>query len=286
MKRKILWVVSVIMVVIGISTSVVFAKTFVSNWEQSMLNSGYSQYDVNAIQTIRHFTGKDSLLIRVKYAKLEDWDKVIEAYGVRKTDFDSYMKSLEKYKESIKIPDKIYDEMKKTGMSEKECKELARKAFNEKIDIKTAWEAKSVGKTPNDIAKENRQKSQEKAQTVNDFTFGKISKEEYYKKMKQYDANMTEKEMEQIAEKDKQQWTEIMINTSGITQDEIDAAKKMGMKDVIEICKLKNAEKITEIKFDDMVKSYKKGTNVDDYIKKNISSQKIEKNRAKVRNNK
>ncbi len=286
MKRKFIWFVSIILVIIGISTSVVFAKTFVSDWEESMLSSGYSEYDVNAIRTIKHFTGKDSLLIRVKYAKLEDWDKVIEAYGISKSDFDSYMKSLSKYKESLDIPDKIYDEMKKTGMSEKECKELARKAFNEKIDIKTAWEAKAAGKTPNDIAKEKRQKSQEKAQTVNDFTFGRISKEEYYKKMKQYDTKMTEKEIEQIAEKDKQQWTEIMISTSGITQDEIDAAKKMGMTDVIDICKLKNAEKITEIKFDDMVKAYKTGVNVDDYIKKNISNQKIEKSKAKVRSDK
>ena len=110
-----------------------------------------------------------------------------------------------------------------------------------------------------------------------DFTFGRITKDEYVKSMKKLEPNISETEINAYAKKDREEWERLRIKGSGITESEMELAKSMGMTDILEMCSAKEAEKMTRITFKEIVSKVNKGETVEDVIKNNISREKIEK---------
>ena len=63
---------------------------------------------------------------------------------------------------------------------------------------------------------------------------------------------------------------------SGITDQELALAAKAGMTDFFAACKMKDAEKISNLTFSEMVSKVQRGESVDKVINDSLSKEKVE----------
>ena len=94
--------------------------------------------------------------------------------------------------------------------------------------------------------------------------------------------DMPMSEIIEFAAHEKKEWMNFRKASSGITDEEIAFAEKAGMTDFFEICRIKEIEKISKLTFEEMVAEVQEGVDVDKVISNNISSSKIETERAKA----
>ena len=282
MKKKI-YAITITLLIASITTITVFAKTIHFDWIKNKMEKGYSETDAYSIQAIMVLSKENvSAFVEQKYRELNDWEKVAQYYGVDLADFNEFVKNQMQATKDLEIPDDIYAEMVKSGMTDEECREFARLTHNAQIDIATTWEAKKNGKTIGDLIKERTALKNEQSQAATDLAFGKISEKEYFEKMQTLSPDMPMSEIIEFAAKEKKEWMNFRKASSGITDEEIAFAEKAGMTDFFEICRIKEIEKISKLTFEEMVAEVQKGVDVDKVISNNISSSKIETERAKA----
>ena len=271
------------LVITSITTITVLAKTLHSDWVKQKLEKGYTETDAYSILAIMALTDENvSAFIEQKYNELGDWEKVAKHYNVDLQEFNTFVENQIQIAKNLEIPDDIYAKMVASGMTDEECKDLARRAHNAQIDIKTVWEAKQDGKTVNDLIKERTKLKTEQSQAATDLAFGKISEKEYLEKMQKLSPDMPMSEIIEFAAKQRKGWMEFRKATSGITDAEIALAQNAGMTDFFAICRMKDAEKFSKLTFAEMVTEVQKGADVDKVIKDNVSSVKVEAEKAKA----
>lgn len=268
MKKRIIFTVILVLVV---TASTVFAKTFKNITMERKLKEGYSETDVySMLAIISNCEEKSMPVIESKYKELGSWEAVAEYYNIKPIDYEMSYKFQSELEEKLAIPDETYAEMINSGMTEEECQEFSMKANNAKINVVTAWEAQKNGKTIRNLIKERTALKTSKAQAATDYTFGKITEEEYIKKMKSLSPEMPMSEIIEFAAKDRREWRDARIAGSGITEQEIALAEKCGITDIFEMCRMKDAEKFSGKPFAEMASEVKKGTSVDAVIKQTM----------------
>lgn len=277
MKRKMYAIIIALLVVAGITTITVFAKTIRSDWVEQKLDKGYSETDAYSMMAIMVLSEENvSAFVEQKYKELGNWTKVAEYYGVDINEFNTFVTQQTELAQKLEIPDEIYDEMIESGMSNEECRQLAISAANAQFDINTVWEAKKNGKTVNELIKERTAIKNAQGQAAADLTFGKITEKEYLEKMQSLSSDMSVSDILLFATKERKHWMEFRKAASGITDEEIALAENAGMTDFFAVCKLKDAEKISNLNFAEMVSKVQQGADVDKVIKDNISNEKVE----------
>ncbi len=283
MKKKIYAITIALLVIASITTITVLAKTIHSDWVEKKLEKGYTETDAYSMMAIMVLSKENvSAFVEQKYKELGDWEKVAEHYNVNLEEFNVFVANQIQAAKDLEIPDDIYSEMIASGMTDEECKELARSSHTAQFDIETVWKAKQDGKTVNDLIKERTALKNEQSQAATDLAFGKISEKEYLEKMQKLSPDMPMSEIIEFAAKERKEWMNFRKAASGITDEEITLAEKAGMTDFFAICRMKDAEKISKLTFTEMVAEVKKGVSVDKAISNNISSSKIETERAKA----
>ena len=283
MKKKIYAIIIALLVVASITTVTVLAKTIHSDWVKTKMEKGFTETDAYSMMGIMVLSGENvSAFVEQRYKELGDWEKVAEHYGVDIEEFNSFVEEQIYLAELLEIPDDIYAEMKASGMTDAECKEFARNSHTAQIDIATTWEAKQNGKTISDLIKERTALNNAKGQAAADLAFGKITEEEYMAKMQELSPDMPMSEILAFATKERKEWMEFRKAASGITDEEIALAEKAGMTDFFAICRMKSSEKISNLTFAEMVSEVQKGADVEKVITENVSSTKVEAERATV----
>ena len=281
MKKKIYAITIALLVVASITTITVLAKTIHSDWVKQKIDKGYADTDAYSMMAIMVLGEENvSAFVEQKYKELGDWEKVAEHYKVDLEEFNTFVENQIQASKNLEVPDDIYDEMVASGMTDAECKEFARLSRNAQIDIATTWEAKQKGKTINDLIKERTALKNAQGQAAADLTFGKITEKEYMAKMQELSPDTPMSEIIAFATKERKHWMEFRKAGSGISDEEITLAQKAGMTDFFAICRMKDAERFSKLTFAEMVAEVKKGADVDNLIKDNISAEKIEAARS------
>ena len=283
MKKKIYAITIALLVVASITTITVLAKTLHSDWVEKKLEKGYTETDAYSMLAIMALADENvSAFVEQKYKELGDWEKVAEHYNVDLEEFNVFVENQIQAAKDLAIPDDIYSEMIAAGMTDEECKELARSSHTAQFDIETVWKAKQAGKTVNDLIKERTALKNEQSQAATDLAFGKISEKEYLEKMQKLSPDMPMSEIIEFAVNERKEWMNFRKAASGISDEEIALAEKAGMTDFFAICRIKDAEKFSKLTFTEMIVEVKKGVSVDKVISDNISTSKIETERAKA----
>ena len=281
MKKKIYAITIALLVVASITTITVLAKTIHSDWIEKKIAKGYTETDAYSMLAIMTLADENvSAFVEQKYKELGNWEKVAKHYNVNLEEFNVFVANQIQAAKDLAIPDDIYSEMIASGMTDEECKELARSSHTAQFDIETVWKAKQEGKTVNDLIKERTELKNEKSQAATDLAFGKITEKEYMTKMQKLSPDMPMSEIIEFAAKEKKEWMNFRKAASGITDEEIALAEKAGMTDFFAICRMKDAEKISKLTFAEMVVEVKKGADVDKVITDNVSTEKVEAARA------
>ncbi len=277
MKKKLFAFMSVILVVASIATITVFAtKALRPSWVQSKMGKGFSEDDAYKIMAIVNLSDEDqSKDVEKKFKELGDWNEVAKFYNVELKAFNDFVAMQHQIAADLQIPEKVYKEMQKDGMTDEECYRLVMHIRNAGLDIETTWNAMEKGKTLDEIIKENAELKTAQMQAATDFVFGKIDEKEYIKTMHKIDNKMTEKEIYEIAEKERVSWTKSRRAATGITEDEIRKAKDAGITNVLQMCELKDAEKLSNLDYEDMLSEIKDGKDMKAVIKENRSEAKI-----------
>ena len=281
MKKKIYAIIITLIVMASITTMTVLAKTIHHDWVTRTVNKGYTETDAYSIMAIIALSDENVFaFVEQKYKELGTWEKVCEHYNVDLEEFNVFVENQIQTAKNLEIPDDIYNEMKASGMTDEECKEFSRLSYNARIDIATTWEAKQNGKTINDLIKERTELKTAQGQAATDLAVGKITEKEYLAKMRELSPDMPMSEIIQFAAKHKKHWMAVRKAGSGISDEEIALAEKAGMTDFFAICRMKDAERFSNLTYAEMVAEVKKGADVDKVIKDNMSASKIESERA------
>lgn len=271
MKKKIISIIGIVTVALGITAVSASAKVLYPKSVNEEVEMGRSIEDASGALSIMVLGGENvPMLIYQKHDELGSWEKTAEYYGVN---LDSFKTNIRNYKKEI--PDDVYNEMKKSGMTDDECYDFARRSENAQMDIAVTWEAKKKGKTINDLIKEETARENEKLKTTNDYIFGDITATEYTEKMQSISPDMDISDILSFAREEKRGWMEFRKATSGITDEEIDAAAAAGITDFFAACRMKDAEAITNKTFTEMLKQVEIDKDVDKVIRANISTKKI-----------
>lgn len=286
MNKKLRIVTLIIAVMISLTTITVLAKTMRTDWIEQKMSRGYSEMDAYSLMAVMVLSDENvSAFVEQKYKELGDWNKVAEYYKINVNEFNSFVEQQMELTKKLEIPDDLYSEMISSGMSHEDCRKLAISAKNAQFDIVTVWEAKKNGKTVNDLIKEDTEIKTARGQAATDLAIGKITEKEYLEKMQSLSSDMSISDMLLFAAKEKKHWMEFRKAASGITDEEIALAEKAGMTNFFEACKLKDAEKFSNLSFVEMVSKVKQGITVDKVIKDNISNKKVEEAKAKASQN-
>lgn len=281
MKRKGIFVaITTVFVVALLATSTVYAKVARTTWIENKLKQGYSEEDVYSILAILKLSEENfSPSIERKYEELKDWDAVAQSYDINLTDFRMFVDNQMNIAEKLDIPDEIYDEMTEAGMDNSARRAFVLQTYNAKMDIEDTWAAYKNGKTIADLTKERTEKETEIAQTATDFATGKITEDEYIKKMSSLAPKMTSAEMTVLAENIASDLVAMRIASSGITEEELALGSLEGFtsaQQILELCRMKDATELSSLTFEQMITKVKDGESVDAVIKNNISQSKLE----------
>lgn len=278
MKKRIYAVVTVLVLLVSLTTVTAFAKTFKDKNVERKMAQGYTKEEVYSMLAIISLSDENSMpVIEEKYKELGSFDAVREYYGISSANFETNLKNMMELEEKTEIPDEIYNEMIASGMTEDECYKLAISAINGNFDIETVWEGKKNGKSVNDLIKERKAVQDAKGQAAADYVFGRIEATDYTQIMNKLSPEMSIGEILDFAQTEKKSWMKFRKATSGITDEELEMASKAGIKDFFEACKMKDAEKLSNISFKEMLNQVEQGKNVNDVIKANVSIDKVER---------
>lgn len=271
MKKKIILIIGIVTVACGITAVSASAKVLYPKSVNEEIEMGRSVEDACGALSILVLGGENvPALIYQKHEELGSWEKTAEYYGM---DLARFKANIRHYKKEI--PDDVYNEMKKSGMTDDECYDFARLSGNAQMDIAVTWEAKKNGKTINDLIKEETERENEKLKITNDYIFGDITATEYTEKMKSISPDMDISDILSFAREEKRGWMEFRKATSGITDEELEAAAAAGITDFFAACRMKDAEAITNKTFTEMLKQVETDKDVDKVIRSNISTEKI-----------
>lgn len=271
MKKKIISIIGIVTIALGITAVSASAKELYPKSVNEEVEMGRSIEDACGAVSIMALGGENMpILIYQKHDELGSWEKTAEYYGVN---LDSFKTNIRRYKKEI--PDDVYNEMKKSGMTDDECYDFARRSGNAQMDITVTWEAKKKGKTINDLIKEETARKNAELQTAADYTFGKITATQYTEKMKELSPDMDISDILSFAREEKRGWMEFRKATSGITDEELKAASDAGITDFFAACRLKDTVAISNSTFADMIYQVKMGKDVDSVINENVSTDKI-----------
>jgi len=277
MKKKVFSIICLILIVASIATITVFAtKALRPSWVQSKMGKGFSEDDAYKIMAIVNLSDEDqSKDVEKKFKELGDWNEVAKFYNVDLKSFNDFVAMQHQVAADLQMPEKVYKEMQKDGMTDEECYRLAMHIRNAGLDIETTWNAMEKGKTLDEVIKENADLKTAQMQAATDFAFGKIDEKEYIKTMHKLDNKMTEKEIYELAEKERVSWTESRKAATGITEEEIALAQSAGITNVLQMCELKDAEKLSNLNYEEMLSEVKTGKDMKTVIKENRSETKI-----------
>ena len=289
-KAKIHRALAVILMLIILTTTSVSAIVLQkkNTWLENKLKQGYTPEDAYSLMAIFHLADENySTAVENKYKKLGSWDAVAEDYGINLVDFHAFIESQLNMAERLTVPDEIYEEMVVEGMSFDECRDFAIMTYNAKIDIETTWAAHKEGKTIDNLIKERTANKTAKSQAATDLAMGKITEAEYIEKMQTLAPEMTDQEIMKFAEDTATDWVTFRTAASGITPEELEMGAQAGFtssQQILQLCRLKDAEDISTLSFSEMLELVKNGQSVDNVIKDNLSQEKIDALRAENQN--
>lgn len=277
MKRKLISIICLILIVASIATITVFAtKALMPAWVQHKMGKGFSEDDAYKIMAIVNLSDEDqSKDVEKKFKELGDWNEVATFYNVELKAFNDFVAMQHQVAADLQMPEKVYKEMQKDGMTDEECYRLAMHIRNAGLDIETTWNAMEKGKTLDEVIKENNDLKTAQMQAATDFAFGRIDEKEYIKTMHKLDNKMTKEEIDALAEEERANWIKLRRAATGITEEEIAQAKEAGITNVLQMCELKDAEKLSDLSYEEMLSEVKTGKDMKTVIKENRSETKI-----------
>ncbi len=273
MGKKLKLILSMTLIFSVINVTCASAKILHSEWTEELIKSGYAEDDALTLIAIV-VSGKENVipLIEQKCYYLGGWRKTAEYYGIDEETLNEFIKTHKFY-----IPDNIYKEMVREGMTDKECIDFLIKSSNALFDVETTWQARKDGITISELLDEKIKNEDIRAQAATDFIFGKITATEYTEIVKNACPYMSADDILQYAEMQREHWTDFRRATSGITDDEVNAALKAGITDFFTMCKLKDTELMSNKTFGEMLEMVKNGQDAESVIQDSISQDKIKK---------
>ena len=145
------------------------------SFKQKLINQGYTQEDLWAIDAILLYSNENvPSFIVGKYKTLKDWDKVCAYYGVDKKQFDNYIDGMKRWQEVLdKVPDTVMAEMKAKGWSQQEINEFVNKMNLNQIDYEYAWKEYKSGKTVDELVEAKVSENKAVSELLNKFIVNK-----------------------------------------------------------------------------------------------------------------
>ena len=285
MKKKLMTIIAVTLVIASIATITVFAtKSFKPSWLQKKMDKGFTEDDAYKIMAMAELSGeKISKRIEKQYKKTNDWAQIAEHYDVDMEEFNNLVSMKKKWIKELDMPEKIYNEMKAEGMTDDECMSLSEQARNFRIDIKKMWKEIKKGKTTEEIIKEDTKMKNAMLTAAADCVYGKITEKEYIKRAKELDSDMSKEEIIAFLEENKAEWVRASKESSGITEEEIALAESMGITDIIQLCRIKDREIISDLSFEEMLEQVKQGQEINTVLKNSVSETKIKAHKEKIK---
>ena len=280
MRKKSIYIIITVMLVIALAATTVYARVARNNWVENKLKQGYSEEDVYSIMAILKLSDENfSPTVEQKYEELKDWDAVAESYGISLTDFHMFVESQKTISLRLDIPDDIYGEMIEAGMSNSQRREFAMQTYNAKLDMETTWTAYKEGRTIEELVAERTANKTARSQAATDLATGKITEIEYVKKMDELAPEMAAEEIMQYAEAVATDLVAMRTSASGITTEELAMGARAGFSSttqILELCRIKEATELSTLTFEEMIAQVKNGASVESVIKNNISQEKVE----------
>lgn len=266
MKNIILFLL-VVLLTISAVTSV--GATYPSDsYEGKMIKQGYTEEDMLNLNAVL-FLSEENVkgLILQKYDELKDWKKVREYYGVSEERYENYMIGEKMHQETLNsIPGYIFDEMEDRGWTQSQINNFVNRGNTSKIDWDYAWKECKSGRTIEEVQKERMAVDREKSDLDTEFVRGEMSIEEYEIRLRAIlnkdvvrKADKTDnaiadavKEINELRDKTRQRHKE----RSGITDEEIEYCKSLGMTNPMDMYQAKSISIGTNVTFEKVAQTY------------------------------
>ncbi len=246
----------------------VTAEHLHDSYESRMIKQGYTEEDMLNLNAVLYLSEENVKgLILQKYDELKDWKKVREYYGVDEEKYENYMIGQKMHQETLNsIPSYVFDEMEDRGWTQSQTNDFVNKTNISNIDYEYAWKECKNGRSIDDVVKEKKSVDDERSDLDTEFVRGEMSVEEYetrlrvilnkdvVRKTDKTDNAIADavKEINELREKTRQRHKKI----SGITDEEIEYCKSLGMTNPMDMCESKNISKGNNVPFEKVVQTY------------------------------
>lgn len=257
MKKSIAVILSIILVIATAST--VFAIFVDDPLGQELINSGYTEQDIEEINAIIALSDENVLgFITEKYDLLGDWEKVRQAYKIDETKYENYMEGKARWQAVLdSVPDLVMTEMKKE-MSQYEINLFVNKINLADVDFEYAWKQYKNGVSVNDIVKEKREQDKKISDLDTEYVMSDMSAEDYMSALSEITGIDNNTTISEILMQVKQLRTDVRNRhrkQSGITDEEIAYCEAQGMTNPMDMFQAKYISKGNNVSLDRVVAS-------------------------------
>ena len=230
------------------------------SFKQKLINQGYTQEDLWAIDAILLYSDENvPSFIVGKYKTLKDWDKVCAYYGVDKKQFDNYIDGMKRWQEVLdKVPDTVMAEMKAKGWSQQEINEFVNKMNLNQIDYEYAWKEYKSGKTVDELVEAKVSENKAISELLNKFIVNNMTDEEYLKelaKIKVIEQKSNQEILEEAKTVREREFNRAKVS-SGITAAEIEYCLEQGITNPMDMYRAKDIAKGNNVPFEKVVQTY------------------------------
>lgn len=267
--KKIVAFLMAFMIVLTSAVSVTATNKLNSN-EREWLERGYTEEDILESRAILYLSEENvRAFIFQKYDELKDWKKVRKFYGIDEAKYENYMIGKKMQQETLEsIPNYIFDEMEDMGWSQSEINNFVNRGNISKIDWDYAWKECKSGRTIEDVQKERMAVDKEISDLITDFVWSEMSVQEFEDKVKVIlgkdvvrKADKTDKAISDAvagAIETRESAYQRHKERSGITEEEIEYCKSLGITNPLDMYQAKSISIGTNVPFEKMVQTYLK----------------------------
>ncbi len=262
MKRKICAIIMALFVMVNTMTIYSLAGVNGDTYESMLIKQrGYTEQDIMELKAIQILSDvKASGYIVKKYEELGDWKKVREYYKVDEKKYESYMLGKKLWQETLdKVPDYIFEEMKDKGWTERERDQFVSKLNIYSINYEYAWTEIKTGRTIGDIIEERKKEDEAESKLMNEFVYRNMTTEEYRGQLLKIFKNADTKRIEESvvqAETSREQVRTRHKKQSGISDEEIEFCKSLGITNPMDMYQGKSIAVGNNLSFEDVIKTF------------------------------
>lgn len=238
-----------------------FAKDTESLYEQRLRLNGFTEQDELELKAIMYLSNENvSALVVNKYKELGDWKKVREYYKVDEKKYESYMLGEKLWQEKLdKIPDYIFEEMQQKGWIEHERNQFVSRLEINRIDYEYGWAEIKKGRTIEELIEEKEKEDESESKLMNEFVYGNMTTDEFRGQLlrifKNADTERIEESVTQ-AETSREQLRARHKRESGISDEEIEYCKSLGITNPMDMYQGKSIAVGNNLSFEDVIKTF------------------------------